>query len=146
MAADTASSLDRLRAQLDRESEPHPTAWKPEPGDELYGTFEGWTSGTTSRNETHPIALVRELEGERLAIWCFYAVLRDEMKKAEPKPGELIAIKRLPDRESKEGVKYRHYRVVMDRDQAEPFADFDPPVEEKRAPSGDWLFSDGRKL
>lgn len=137
--APTSDPVERLRAKLDRESESHPDAWKAEPGDELVGTFERWTSGTTRRGETHPIAIVRTTNGDPVAVWCFYAVLRAELQKAAPKPGELLAIRRLEDRENGEGQPYRVFRVVVDRDQNDPFTGADPPVDAE----GDWIFTEG---
>lgn len=137
----TTQALSRLRARLDSEAEEHPAAWKPEPGVELVGVFEGWREGTTRRGETHPIAVVRcATTGERVAVWCFYSVLREEFRKAKPRRGELVAIRRLPDREGPNGA-YRVYRVVVDRDdQADPFGDAAPPVDAE--PPGDWLFAE----
>ena len=63
-----------------------------------------------------------------------------ELEKAAPQPGELLAIRRLPDRENAEGVAYRCYRVVVDRDEsAQPFADSAPAVD--APPDGDWTFA-----
>ena len=128
----------RLRARLDTTETPS-KPWQPEPSDELIGVFTGWTRGTTRRNETHPIALVETEAGETWAVWCFYAVLREELQKAAPKPGETILIRRGEDRKGPNG-RYRVYRVAVDRE-ADPFADAAAPLDQG-AP-GDWALAEG---
>lgn len=113
-------SIERLRARLDRAAESKPTAWRAEPGDELVGHFVRWDQATTRRDETHAIAIVRALDGESFAVWCFYAVLREELEKAKPQPGELLVIRRLPDRVTGDGVEYRVYAVAVDREPDAP--------------------------
>jgi len=126
----------RLRARLDTAETPS-KPWQPNPGAELIGVFTGWTSGTTRRNETHPIALVEDEAGETWAVWAFYRVLRDELRKADPKPGEAILIRRSEDRKGPNGT-YRVYRVAVDRD-ADPFAEAAEPLDQG-AP-GDWTLA-----
>ena len=128
-----------MRQKLDEADQTATEAWKPEPGDELIGTVAGWSSGTTRRDETHPILIVELEDGSRIAVWCFYSVLRDELKKADPKIGETILIRRLDDRTNSDGIGYRVYRVAVDREDADPFETASEPVD---AP-GDWTFSEG---
>ena len=133
-------SIERLRARLDRAAESKSTAWRAEPGDELVGHFVRWDQATTRRDETHAIAIVRALDGESFAVWCFYAVLREELEKAKPQPGELLVIRRLPDRVTGDGVEYRVYAVAVDReanDPATPFSGCAPPHDAK-PPQSDW--------
>ncbi|MCH7869814.1 MAG: hypothetical protein IH881_19130 [Myxococcales bacterium] len=91
------------------------TSWRPNPGQELLGTFIEWSSGKTSRDETYQIAVIETEDGQRLAVWLFYAVLRDEFDKADPQPGELLLIQRSEDRTGANG-SYRMYSVTVDRD------------------------------
>jgi len=123
------AAADRLHERLNQDSEPLPGPWLPEPNGELIGEFEGYRSGTTSLGETHQIALVRDFSGRLFSVWLFHTVLRDEMKKAQPLVGELVAIRRLADRENGDGLTYRVYRVVVDRDE-----------EKRKPPQGDWTF------
>lgn len=136
ISGETAAA--RLRARLDTTETPS-KPWQPEPGDELVGIVAGWSSGTTRRGETHPILLVDAEDGTRWACWAFYAVLRDELRKANPQPGELILIRRGDDRTGPNGG-YRVYRVAVDRD-ADPFADAAAPLDQD-AP-GDWKLAEG---
>ena len=91
------------------------TSWRPNPGDELLGTFIEWSSGKTSRDETYRIAVIETEDGQRLAVWLFYAVLREEFEKADPQPGELLLIQRSEDRSGANGTTYRMYSVTVDR-------------------------------
>jgi hypothetical protein len=121
---------NRLRAKLDSTSTPA-KPWQPEPGDELVGRFVGWTSRTTRRNESHPVALIETSAGETFAAWCFYKTLREELHASAPKPGETILIRREVDRVGPNGP-YRVYRVAVDRDE---------PDQAERG--GDWLLAEG---
>ena len=127
----------RLRERLDRDSEPHPEAWRPGPGGELIGEFMGYRSGTTRLGETHQIAIIRDDAGELFAVWLFHKVLLAEFEKARPKHGETILIRRLPDRENSDGQVYRVFRVAVDRDGE---TDTSPPTEKQKPPQGDWIF------
>ena len=111
----TEAVLDRLRAQLPPEQAP---AWVAEPGDELVGWFETWTSAPTQYDdEPQPIAVIETHgTGERVWVWLTYTVLRDVMLRAAPEPGDLVLIRREEDRESKTGQGYRYYRVAVDRE------------------------------
>lgn len=124
------SSENRLRAKLDAVSAPS-KPWQPAPGDELVGRFVGWTSRTTRRNESHPVALLETSAGETFAVWAFYRVLREELHAADPKPGETVLIRREADRVGPNGP-YRVYRVAVDRDE---------PDQDHRG--GDWVLAEG---
>ena len=113
----------RLRSELDRGLAEQPAAWRPEVGGELVGTFEAWSEGTTRRDERHRIALIRSAKGDLVAVWAFYKVLLAELEHAAPQPGDLVLIRRMPDRTNGEGQPYRAYRVVVDR--ADDAADLD---------------------
>jgi hypothetical protein len=135
-----SSATDRLRALADsRELRGKP--WQPEVGDELVGVFRGWSSGVTKRAERHPIAIVEDASGTSWAVWLFYRVLRAEFQEANPEPGELVLVRRLPDREGPNGA-YRVFRVAVDRAAADPFADTDSPVDCDEP--GDWGLAKGR--
>lgn len=129
-------TADRLRAQLDRDSESPPDFWDPGVGGELFGQFNGWSSGQTQRGDTIQIATVRTDTGERFSVWCFHKVLKSELARVDPQPGEAILIRREPDRENADGLAYRVYRVAVDRDNA----DTDANPESLIPPKSDWTF------
>ena len=123
---DLSERLNQLRQQLNSDEPEGATAWRAEPGDELAGVFREWSKGTTSRGETHHIAHLDDAHGQRWAVWTLYVALREELRKADPKPGDLVAIRRLDDGKAKEsGQVYRRYKVVCarTRDQAAMPAD-----------------------
>jgi hypothetical protein len=73
--------------------------WKPEPGDEIDGTVLGIKIGESDykreagKDPRYPIVFVRTDDGKTSAVHCFHAVLENEMKAAQPLPGERIFIK-----------------------------------------------------
>ena len=77
-----------------------------------------------------------------LACWAFYRVLREKLEEAELQAGELVAIRRLDDRESAAGHTYRNYSVALDREEAPPVDAEDPFADRP----GDWpLAGKGRR-
>ena len=116
-------AVSRLRQQANASEEEaeFASAWTAEPGDELIGHFVAWSEGTTSRGETHRIAIVQDDAGTRWAVWAFYSVLKSKLEELNPQPGEMVLIQRKTDRESKRQgpggrvITYRDYVVAVDR-------------------------------
>ena len=114
--------LSRLRDRMKSGAESIPQSWQPEPGESLVGEFQRWTEGTTGRGETHRIAVIADVDtGELRAVWTFYVALREELKRADLQPGDLVGITRLDDGVKKAtdpnraGSTYRRYRVEVER-------------------------------
>lgn len=129
----TAAVFDHLRQRADVEQDSVSVpAWRPEVGGELVGTVRGIGSGQTRRNETHQIVTVEAESGEMLAVWLFYAVLRDQFSKADPKEGNAILFRRLEDRVNEEGKTYRDYVVL-----SSPIVSQHPTDD----PQGDWALA-----
>ncbi len=105
----SGSTREQMRARA-AARKPATPAWMAESGDELFGTFIGWSEGPTKRDERHKIAVVETESGERL----FYTVLLQEFEDADPRPGDSILIERADDRVGPNG-NYRVYRVTVDR-------------------------------
>lgn len=104
-----------LRRELEEFDGEYPEAWRPSVGDILVGEVMRWSSGYTDYGE-YPICIVRaDATGEEVGVWLLHTVLRDEMAKKKPRPGEKIGIKRLPD--ASKG--YKRYAVRVDRDEPE---------------------------
>ena len=120
----SAATAARLRALLEvdvsEEVEPPPPAWKPEPGDVLLGSFIGWVTVTARFEKKHQIALVQDTSGARYSVWCSPKMLRSEMKKADPRPGDAIAIKRLEDRDVGKPHPLKQFKVAVDRSNGSP--------------------------
>jgi hypothetical protein len=104
----------------------HPESWIPEVGETLIGTLERYDSATTVYGESD-IAVIRdEASGGLRGFWLLHAVAISEFAKQKPKPGERVAIKRLPDGQNQNpqggrASKYKRYLVRVDR-QADPTA------------------------
>lgn len=116
----------RLRGKLDEDAE-LPQPWRPnEPGDEIFGHFQRWGVGRTGKGETKDVAVLVDEAGEEWSVWCLWQVLGDEMKKADPAPGDLLGIRRLDDGKGRaSGNRYRRFRVAIERGDM-------PPSEEPR--------------
>lgn len=101
-----------------------PQAWRPDQGGEdnpnpLIGTFVDMTSASTAYGPCW-VATVRLEDGSERAVWLMHTVLRNEMARAKPKPGEKIGIKYHGKISTNGGQDYVGYRVKVDRP-AEPF-------------------------
>ena len=84
-----------LREELDRFGDHQPDVWIAEPGDTLVGTVAGFDHGHTKFGD-YDILLVQDDEGDALrSVWLMHAVLRSEITRHDPRPGDRIAIKRL---------------------------------------------------
>lgn len=121
------SAASRLREKA--QSAAHPaTSWRPEVGDELIGRLVRVDTRPTKQSAAERVAILEREDGSHLAAWMFYRVLADEWDQADPQPGELVLLKRLPDGIAKaHGGAFRRYRVTVDR--AEP--------------PGDWVLAEG---
>ena len=117
-----AERLNRLRDRMKSGSDTLPESWQPKPGESLIGEFQRWSEGTTGRGETHQIAVIADATtGEMRAVWTFYVALREELRRADLKPGDLVGITRLDDGQKKSsdpnrpGATYRRYSVEVER-------------------------------
>ena len=100
---------------MDTEKEAAPPAptWSPEIGDELRGTFLGLVTVTGRHEKPHQIAIIEDLSGTRYSIWCSSKMLWPEMKRADPRPGEAITIRRLEDRDTGKPHPLKVFKVVL---------------------------------
>ena len=112
------ATRERLQAALSQHSESdRPPAWRPEVGEEILGRVVGWTEGQTRLGETKRIVILEDVEtGERISVWLLYRVLADEIEEAKLEPGDTLLIRRLADRTSRVGQRYRKYEIAVDRD------------------------------
>jgi co-chaperonin GroES (HSP10) len=131
-----AKIQDLLRAKLDTEAVSASESWKAEVGDELFGVFKGWTRGTTRSGDSFPIANIQRGDRTVVAVWAFYKVLTEELKKAQLKSGDPVMIKRYEDQKSRMGQPYRVYRVATLEEQ-NPFDGVSAPLDQ------DWLEAEG---
>jgi len=100
-----------------------PSAWRPdkEDPDILIGKVVSIEQGT-SEYEPYPLVVVEQDDGTEKAVHGFHTVLKNELIRQKPQPGERIGIKYLGEQATKPGSKFKSfigYRVKVDRDQAE---------------------------
>lgn len=111
-----------------------PKGWRPKPGDKLVGVVTGIDvrDGDYGR---YPVVTVETEDGE-IAVHAFHTVLKRELARQRPRPGERIGI---AYHGRDEGKGYERYRLAVDRE-AEPDAgpDWDEIGEQaERELSGD---------
>jgi hypothetical protein len=115
-----------------------PQAWRPDQGGEdnpnpLIGTFVEMTTATTAYGPTW-VMTVRLEDGSERAVWLMHTVLRNELARARPKPGETLGIKYNGKVAVEGGQGYVSYRVKVDRPLGEAFdwskIGADPEIEE----------------
>lgn len=118
MSKDSGSQYERLSAQADRE---FPESWIPkEAGERIVGEFLRLDRGTTARGPAH-IVVLRTPEGVERGVWLLHVVLRNEFRRLQPKPGELVLVKYEGTRQKADGDAYHAYKVAVDRE-AQPAA------------------------
>src|SRR6185369_17041791 len=100
--------------------EPLPESWKPEKdGEEIVGTFVRLDKATTEFGPSW-IVVLDTGEGVLRSVWLYHQSLQNEMRRAAPKPGELVGVRyegKKPVKNPQPGKKntYNAYRVVVDR-------------------------------
>ena len=94
-------------------TEPKAPSWMPKIGEELIGTFRGWSVGTDRNSKNHFVALIEDDEEQLYSVWCYHVVLKKAINRASPQKGDRIKIERLGDCTSTKGRPYRMYRVEV---------------------------------
>jgi hypothetical protein len=111
----TDDVLARLRKEADREFAP---AWRPtQPGDEVAGVVTAIRPSVHTSFGPVPVVELDRLDTrEPVAVWAVHTVLRNELARQRPVPGETVLVRYLgtvtPDGG---GPSYESYRVVVDR-------------------------------
>jgi hypothetical protein len=105
--------MSDFRSRL--EADP-PKPWKFDTdGPMIVGTFRGLEFGTTAYGQCPVVTLELE-DGTERSVWCFHTVLRNEMKRSQPKLGERVGILYLGKIHPEGGAEYVGYRVKVDRE------------------------------
>jgi len=107
--SDFASSLDQSL----------PQAWRPDQGGDdnpnpLIGKYVEMASATTAYGACWVMTVQLE-DGSERAVWLMHSVLKNEVAKARPKPGETLGIKYFGKISTNGGNDYVGYRVKVDR-------------------------------
>jgi len=116
---ETAVADRSFTDKLDQEFAP---AWRPDQDgakNPIVGTFLRMEQATTSYGACW--LMILDVDGDEIAVWLLHTVLKNELARAKPKPGEKVAIKYLGKKTSEGGTKYAAYRVAVDRPVEEAF-------------------------
>lgn len=85
-------------------------SWRPDKGEEIKGTLVG-VEARDSGYGPYPMLLL-DVDGAEVAVHAFHTVLRTELAKRRPKPGDELTIKYLgKTADSKDRKGYHSYRV-----------------------------------
>jgi hypothetical protein len=112
---------EKLLAKLD---EGFPPSWRPEQeGDAISGAFLRLEQGMTTFGPS-PIVILGTPDGER-SVWLFAESIKSAFMRAQPVPGELVAIRFEGEQDVKNPTKGRKatakiFRVAVDRPATAP--------------------------
>jgi hypothetical protein len=110
---DPAQDLRRDLRRRIRDMDEHPTTnWRPAPGDVLVGLLVDVDMRTTKYGPAPVLTIRDEDSGQYVDVWALHTVLRNELVKRAPRPGEKLAIRRLEDSDN----GYKRYKVLVDRE------------------------------
>ena len=108
------SNFEALRAKRSESqsnnSGEYPEAWRPEAGNEIAGTFVEWQTSESSGRSCR-IAVVEDEQEKHWSVWMWHKVLRDELEKVGPLPGDFLLITRGEETPLKNGGSYFAYDV-----------------------------------
>ena len=101
-----------------------PEAWRPDQGGEnnpnpLIGVFKEMNSASTAYGPCWVMTIELE-DGTERTVWLIHTVLRNELARARPEPGERIGIKYM-GKQGEGQTAYVGYRVKVDRPQGRAF-------------------------
>lgn len=117
-AAVTSTTVDdELRAKLEAD---FPPAWQPSAaGDEVAGAFLRLEQGMTKYGPA-PIVILGTADAGEVSVWLFYESMKSGFLRAQPVPGERVAIRYEGEQPVKnptpgKSPTFHSYRVIVDR-------------------------------
>jgi hypothetical protein len=111
---------DEFAALEQRATTDFPESWAPQKaGDILVGRFVRVDEASTHYGPCK-IVVLEDRNGDERGVWLLHVVLKQEFRRARPKPGELVAVRFLGEKEGAGGQPYKRYRVVVQREEAGP--------------------------
>jgi hypothetical protein len=117
-----ARRLAELRDQTERD---YPESWIPTEGEPaIAGEYVRLDHGYNSYGP-QDIVVLRTEDGRERGVWLVHLVLREQINRLEPKPGELLCVRWKGKREGASGNEYDHYRVAIDRETKSDKPDLD---------------------
>lgn len=99
----------------DRLDADYPPAWRPKPDEKIVGTVLEVEMFDRGEYQPYPILTLDTGQGN-VAVHCFHTVLKNELAKKAPQPGDRLGIKYL----GKSDKGYESYRVVMETSREAP--------------------------
>ena len=124
--------MSSLEDRLARDPEP----WKPKPGDVLVGKVVSITEGEAGYGP-YPLLEVEADDGAVRSVHAFHTVLKNELARLRPRPGERLGILykgKIGDN------RYESYRVAVERDdefEGRNDVDWDRVAQESASELGD---------
>jgi len=113
--------LSRLfEIDVSEEIEPPPPVWKHEVGSELRGVFLNWITVPGRFEVPERLAIVEDDSGVRHSVGCGLTMMKSEMKRTAPRPGDSIEIKRLADKDTGKPRPLQTFRITVDRNNSPP--------------------------
>ena len=81
--------MSELEERLDDIAE----AWKPEEGDKLVGTVQS-VEMFDGKFGPYPLLVIESGDSREVAVHAFHTVLKSELSRKQPQPGDRIGLKR----------------------------------------------------
>jgi len=89
-----------------------PEGWRPEPDEKIVGTVDS-VDEFEGKFGAYPVLTIIEDGGGDVSVHCFHTVLKREVARQRPEPGDRIAIKYF-GRDEERG--YERYRVIVEKE------------------------------
>ncbi|MBI1744463.1 hypothetical protein HYR54_15555 [Candidatus Acetothermia bacterium] len=113
------SELEKLRTELEEELEKddgQADFWKPsKAGERVVGTLRAVKERTGKNGPEKLVELLDIVTGDPILFWLSRSVLRDKFLTLAPKRGDVVGVKFLGEKESKNGTKFFDYTVRVKR-------------------------------
>lgn len=116
-AEELATPTDIAQRMRDKLDAGFPDAWIASDTDrEIIGAFLRLEKGNTRFGTAWIVVLADVITGTERAVWLVHTVLRNEFKRAQPKQGEIVAVRYEGMKQPEgTGAPYASYKVAVDR-------------------------------
>ena len=91
----------------------------PVDGPKVVGEYLRLEVGVPTNFGDRAVAVIRLKDGSERSIWLHWLTLRNQFRRAKPKPGEVVKVAYKGEKISAKGSDYRDFKVKVARDQAE---------------------------
>jgi len=108
----------------------------PVDGPKVVGEHLRLAVGVPAQFSDCSVVVIRLKDGSERSVWLLWDALRNQFKRAKPKPGELVKVTYKGEKISAAGRDYHDFRVKVNRDQAE--ADWDGIAQAGDDEGQDW--------